>query len=151
MRLFLLKDIVGLGMAGEIVDVAEGYARNRLLPLKVCTEVTKANASFFEKRKVTLTQRQEVIATETSMLAERIKDIQVTIAHKADDKGKLYGSVGKNEIAAAFKEKGIVISKNQVILSKPIKTTGSFEVTIKLSSRLQPSAHIQIVAEKTGK
>lgn len=147
MKLYLLKDVAGLGMAGEIVNVNEGYARNRLLPARIGTEVTKTNAAFFEKRKITVQKRQEVIATETSMRAERIKSIALQIKHKAHDTGKLYGSVGATEIADAFKQKGESIAKNQVILNKPIKETGKYEVTIKLSSRLQPVVIVEVIAE----
>jgi large subunit ribosomal protein L9 len=148
MKVFLLKDIVGLGMSGEIVKVSDGHALNYLLPRKLCVEVTKDNEAFFAKRKKTLEHRTEVIATATSMLAERVKATHVVIGRKAHDNGKLYGSVGTSEIAEAFKKEGISIAKNQVLLSKPIKEAGDYDVTIKLSSRFTPTAKISVRAQR---
>lgn len=149
MRIFLLKDVEKIGLAGEVIKVSDGYATNYLIPRKIGVEVTSANQAYFEKRKKEVEHRQDVIATETSMLAERIKSTKITIAKKAHKDGdgvqKLYGSVSTGEVVDALAGKNIKISKNQVDFGKSIKTTGTFEITIKLSSRLQPKVTVTVV------
>lgn len=149
MKVYLLKDITNLGFEGEIVKVSDGYAKNYLIPRKLALEITSANQSHYEQKKKIVAHKQEVLATETSMLAERIKSTKVTIKKKAHENGtgpqKLYGSVSAGDIVDALAEENIRVAKNQVDFGKSIKTTGTFEVTIKLSSRLQPKTTVVVV------
>ena len=147
MRVFLLKDIVGVGMAGEIVKVSDGYAANFLFPRKAAVEVTKENESSLKAKIVDKERRQEVVATQTSLLAEKIKSLEVVIRRKIHDDNKLYGSVGPSDIAELLAEKGIKVSKSQICIDKAIKTRGTHSVTIKLTSRLQPALSVRVVAE----
>jgi large subunit ribosomal protein L9 len=152
-RVFLLKDTKLVGMAGEIVKVKSGYATNFLIPHKLGIEVNKENEHAFAKRQKVIEQRKDVIATETSMLAEKIKSISITIKEKAhgetdaEGRKKLYGAISANEIIDALSTKGIKVSKSQIEFGKSIRTTGSFEVTVKLSARLQPKMIVKVVAE----
>ncbi len=147
MKIFLLKNVEKIGMAGEIIKATDGYAINYLIPNKLGIEVTKANEKSFAKRTVILDQRKEVIASKTSMLAEKIKSLTVIIKCKAHDKNKLFGSVNASEVVDALAEHGVAIAKNQVEFGKSIKTTGNHSVTIKLSSTLKPELAVKIVAE----
>lgn len=152
-KVFLLKDVEKIGMAGEIVKVKPGYATNFLIPRKLGVEVTKDNESTFTKRQRVIEHRKEVIATETSMLAEKIKGLTLIIKKKAhgdidnEEKQKLYGAIGAGEIVDALAQKGVKIAKSQVDFGKSIKTIGNFEVTIKLSSRLKPAVTVKVVPE----
>jgi len=146
-KVFLLKDIENVGMANELVSVSDGYAQNFLFPRKLAMEVTSQNEASFSKRAKTIEKRQEVIATKTSMLAERIKSLNLTLKRKLHDDGKLYGSVNPSEIVDLLAEHGVSVAKNQIDLDKSIKAKGTYEVTIKLSSRLQPKVSVTVVAE----
>jgi large subunit ribosomal protein L9 len=153
MKVFILKDVEKVGVAGEIIKVSDGYAINFLFPRGLAVEVTAANEKGFEKRKKTVEKREEVIASKTSLLAEKVKSLKVVIATKAHDadkavaQAKLYGSIGAAEVADALAEQGVVVAKNQIIFEKAIKTTGSHPVTIKLSNSLQPKFILKVVAE----
>lgn len=147
MKVYLLKNVERVGMAGEIIKVSDGYAQNYLIPHKMAIEINKGNEATFEQRQKQLENRKEVIATQTSMLAEKISAITVTIKRKVHDDGKLYGSISAGEIVDALAVKNISISKNQVELPKGIKTKGTYEVTIHLSSRLQPKIQLKVVPE----
>lgn len=147
MKVFLLQDVENVGMAQEIVSVSSGYAQNYLLPRKLAVVVTEDNEASFVKRAKTIEKRQEVIATKTSMLAERIKSLSLTLKRKVHDDGKLYGSINPSEIVDLLAVQGISVSKNQVNIDKSIKTKGAHEVTIKLSSRLQPKVSLNVVPE----
>jgi large subunit ribosomal protein L9 len=152
MRIFLLQNIPKVGMAGEIIKTSEGYARNYLIPRKLGVEVTTHNEASFANRVKTIVQRKEVVASKTSMLAETIKSIVIEIKRKVHGTGKireLYGAIHRSEIVdALFAQKNISIAKNQVEFdTKSIKTTGSYLVTIKLSSTLKPVLTVKVVAE----
>jgi len=147
MKVFLLKDVEKVGCAGEMIKVQDGYAINFLFPRKLAIEITPLNEKSFTHRVKVIEKRQEVVASKTSQLAERIKSLTVTIKRKMHDGDKLYGALTEAEIVDALKEQGISISKSQVIFEKSIKAKGSHAVTIKLSSQLQPQVTVKVVAE----
>ncbi len=147
MKVFLRKDIEKVGVAGEIIKVTEGYGRNFILPQGLGVEVTDKNESQFKKLLKQVEHRQEVIATKTSMLAERIKGMTIKLKRKMHDDGKLYGAVNAVEIVEALNQAGVSVSKSQIVLEKAIKTKGAHDVTIKLTSRLQPMVTVTILPE----
>ncbi len=148
LRIFLLKDVDKVGIAGEIIRVAEGHARNFLIPRKFGVEVTKKNEATFANRVKTIDKRKEAISSKTSMLAEKIKAAQVILKRKVHDNDQLYGSISPREIAEELsKQHSITIGNNQVIIDKAIKTKGLHSITIKLSSKLQPKLKLKIVPE----
>ncbi len=147
MKVFLSKDVAQVGFAGEIVKVAEGYARNFLFPRDLAVEITAQNEDFYKKKIKQVENRKEAVATETSMLAEKIKSLKVTLNRKMHDDGKLYGAVSTSDIADALKELGVNVGKNQVLINKSIKTKGAHKVIIKLSSRLQPELVVSVHPE----
>ena len=147
MKVFLLKDVEKVGLSGEMITVADGFAQNFLLPRTLAVEVTPANQASFARRTRVIEKRQEVIESNTSMLAERIKATTIVIKKKMHDDDKLYCSIGEVEIADALAQKGISVSKNQILIGKAIKKAGLHTITIKLSSRLQPTCVVKIVSE----
>ncbi len=147
MKVFLRKDIKGVGFEGEIVKVTEGYARNFIFPRELGVELTAQNEAFYLNKIKQVENRKEALATETSMLAEKIKSLKVTLKRKMHDDGKLYGAVAASDIADALKEMGVNIAKNQVIINKSIKTKGAHKVVIKLTSRLQPELTVSVHPE----
>jgi large subunit ribosomal protein L9 len=147
MKVFLKENIERIGIAGEIIVVKEGYARNFLIPGGLAVAITPSNEAFYKTRVKTVEQRKEVVATQTSMLAEKISHLNITIKRKMHDDGKLYASVGQAEIAQALVKQGVNVSKSQVEIEKSIKEKGVHTVIIKLTSRLQPSLKVTIVSE----
>ncbi len=147
MKVFLLKDIEKIGMAGEFVKVSDGFAANFLFPRKLAVAVTPENEVSLKQRVKVVEKRKEVIESKTSMLAEKIKSLTVVLKRKIHDNDKLYGSVAPHEIVDALAEKGVSVSKNQIKFDKPIKSKGLHTVTIKLSSKLQPLLTVKVVPE----
>lgn len=147
MKVFLLKDVPSVGMTGEMIKVSDGYAMNFLLPRKLAVEITPKNEEFYKNREKHVEHRKEVISSKTSMLAEKINSIKLTLKRKMHDDGKLYGSVNSLEIVEAMAEKGVSISKSQVEFDKSIKEKGSYDVVIKLSSKLKPTVKVTILPE----
>jgi len=147
MRVYLLKDVEKLGLAGEIVKVKGGYATNYLIPRKLGLVVTPANEAHYKKCAKTVDKRKDVISTKTSMLAEKIKLLQLKLKCKTHDDGKLYGSVNPADIVDLLATKGVSVAKNQIEFGKSIKSTGLYKVTIKLSSKLRPELSLKVVQE----
>src|SRR5690242_14771926 len=98
MKVFLRQNIAKVGLAGEIIKVEDGYARNYLFPRNLAVEITGTNEAFYQKKVKSFEHRKEVIETETSMLAEKIKELAVTIKRKMHDDGKLYGAISQADI-----------------------------------------------------
>jgi large subunit ribosomal protein L9 len=146
MKVYLTQDVEKVGMKGEVISVHDGFGRNFLFPRKLAVEVTPDNAALFERKRVVLAQRKEVVATKTSMLAQKIQATTIVLKRKMHD-GKLYAAVGAGEIVDLLDEKGISIAKSQVEFEKSIKDQGSYPVTIKLSSRLKPIITLKVVSE----
>lgn len=147
MRVYLLKDIEKVGIAGEIVKISEGFARNYLIPRKLAIEITSENELAFKNRIKTVERRKEAVASQTSMLAEKIKSLEIVLKRKIHDDGKLYGSISPGEIVDALAGKEVSISKSQVEFDKSIKQKGTYEVTIKLSTKLKPKLKVKIIPE----
>lgn len=147
MEVYLRKNIEKIGLAGEIITVGDGFARNFLIPQGLATEITEHNKNQFQAKMRKVENRKEVIATETSMFADKIGTMGLRLKRKMHDNGQLYGSINASEIVEALAAKGINISKGQVEFEKSIKSKGTFKVTIKLTSRLKPSLTIVVESE----
>lgn len=148
MKVYLLKDVENVGMAGEVLKVKEGYAMNFLIPKKLAVKITPENEAFYASKIKIVERRKEVIATKTSMLGEKIKHLHLMLERKMHDDGKLYGAVSPAEIVDLLAKEGITVSKNQVLFEKSIKEKGQHSVSIKLSATLQPQFNLKIVPEK---
>ena len=147
MKVYLVKDVEKIGLAGEVLKVKDGFASNYLIPRKLAIEVTPGNEGFYKSRIKLVEHRKEVVSSKTSMLAEKIASLKLVVKRKMHDDGKLYGAINALEIVDLLKEKGVSVTKSQVELEKSIKTKGAFEVTIKLSSSLKPKISLQVLPE----
>ncbi len=147
MEVYLRKNIEKIGLEGEIIKVGDGFARNFLIPQGLAIEVTTHNRGHLESKMRKVAYRKEVIATETSMLANQIGEMTIVLKRKMHDNGQLYGSINASEIVEALAEKGVSISKGQVEIEKSIKSKGTFKVVIKLTSRLRSGLTVVIVSE----
>ena len=147
MRIFLLQDVEKLGMAGQVVDVTDGYAQNFILPRKLGIKVTEADMNFYKQRTVKEKVTAEVLSSKVAMLAERIKDMHITIKERVHDDGKLYGAVGADEVVELLKAKEVIINRKQVEFAKAVKAIGEHKVVIKLSSKLKPELTLKVVSK----
>lgn len=147
MEVYLRKDVEKIGMAGEIIKVGDGFARNFLLPQGLAVEITSHNKNQYVAKIRNIENRKEVIASQTSMFADKLSTVSLTLKRKMHDNGQLYGSINASEIVDALAEKGISITKSQVEFGKSIKSKGTFKVEIKLTTKLKPSITVIIIAE----
>lgn len=146
MEIILLKDVPGLGRAGDVKEVPEGYARNYLIPKGLAVKSTKGRVKDIELRKNALSIK-EVKEKEMAMkLAEKLKGITLTFKVKVGEENKLFGSITSGDIAEKLNSKGINIDKHQIVLKEPLKYLGTYEVTIKCGFGV--SALINVILER---
>jgi len=132
-KLVLLEDVENLGLAGEEVSVAPGYARNYLVPRNLAMKSNAATARILEARKTKIEQQRAAELTGAKALAEKLAGISVTFAEQASGDGQLFGSVGARAIADKLKsEFGVEIEHTKIKLDDNIKSLGSFTVDVKL-------------------
>lgn len=146
MKVFMLKDVEKVGMAGTMVNVSDGYASNFLFPRKLAVQITSENQGSFKVKVQKVQEKVQVVNSKVAMLAERIKILNLVIKEKTHDDGKLYGAVGADEIVKLLKEKDISIDKKQVEFDKSVKAVGEHKITIKLSSKLKPQLTLKVVS-----
>ncbi|WP_300174933.1 50S ribosomal protein L9 [uncultured Aliivibrio sp.] len=148
MQVILLDKIGNLGSLGDQVNVKAGYARNFLIPQGKVVMATKANVEMFETRRAELEANVAKQLAAAEARAESVNALEVTIASKSGDEGKLFGSIGNRDIADAATAAGVAIAKSEVRLSEgALRTTGSFEVSIQLHSEVFATLKLVVVAE----
>lgn len=148
MRVILRQDISELGLEGDIINVADGYARNYLIPKGIALEANKQNIKFFETQKKKIEIKRLRATEEAEKIKERLADVVVTIAQKAGEEEKLYGSVTSMDIASHLEKQGITIDRKKIVLEKPIKALGEYEVPIKIYPGVVGSIKVEVVQEK---
>lgn len=132
MKVVLREDLDNLGDRGQIVSVKPGYARNFLIPKGLALEATPGNLQQVEhQRRVWEAKRVKEVG-EAQALADRIAKLSPTVERKAGDMGMLYGSVTTAEIAELLRAAGIVVDRRRIVLSKPIKHVGAYDVAVRL-------------------
>ena len=146
-QIILMKDVDNLGETGDVVDVKAGYARNYLLPSGIALEATPANLRRFEEEREHLIDRSTRELEKSEQLASAIEGESLSFARKAGEDGRLFGSVTSADIAAVLAERGIAVDRHLIQLEEPIKQLGEYEVTIRLSAKVQPVVAVEVVAE----
>ena len=149
MKVIFQQDVKGQGKKGEMKEVSDGYARNYLLPRKLVVEATADSLNALKlKEKARLKQLAREKA-EAEKIARGLEGLLVKIPAKGGGAGRLFGSVTSKEISEALREQhGIVIEKNKIVQSEPIKTFGSFEVKVKLGHEVSGVIHLLVTEEK---
>jgi large subunit ribosomal protein L9 len=149
MNVILLDKVANLGSLGDNVVVKSGYARNFLFPQGKAVPATKANLEQFEARRAELEAKvAEELAAAEARAAKVTELAEVTIASKAGDEGKLFGSIGTRDIADAITEAGVAVTKAEVKLPEgAIRELGEFDIAIQLHPEVTTSVKITVIAE----
>ena len=149
MQVILLDKIVHLGPVGDQVNVKSGFARNFLIPQGKAVMATKANIEHFEARRAELEEKAAQALAAAVDRAARLEALgSVTIASKAGDEGRLFGSIGTRDIADAITAKGVEVAKSEVRLPNGlIRTLGEHEVTFQFHGEVFSHLNVVIVAE----
>lgn len=147
-KVLLTKTIDSLGRGGEVVDVAEGYARNYLFPRKLATEPTPHNIAQYTKRRATQEAEVEERRAKAIALRDRLADRTLVFVRKAHDDNRLYGSVRPEEILSRVEEElGTAIESARVELERPVETLGPHAVTITLYKDIAVEVRVRVDKE----
>lgn len=148
MEVILLEKIGKLGSLGDKVTVKGGYGRNYLIPFGKAVPATASNLEAFEARRAELEAAAADKLSAAEARAEQLNEIELSIVAKAGDEGKLFGSIGTNDIAEAISAAGIEVAKSEVRLPEgALRHTGEFEVTIQLHPEVSAIVGIIVVGE----
>src|SRR3990167_2621241 len=147
MKGVLNKYIGDLGKAGSIIEVAEGYARNYLIPRRLALEATTKNFQTFQYQQRMELEKVRKKKGEAEALARKIEEISLTIPAKTGEKDRVFGSVTTKDIAMALENEGVEIDKKKILLEDPIKSLGIYAIPIKLHPEVTANLRLWVVKE----
>ncbi len=149
MEVILKEDVIHLGHRGDLVKVADGYARNFLLPRKLAMQATSANKAVVEQMKNAADRRAATDKALAEALAVKLEPVALDFTRKSGEAGHLFGSVTSADIAAALEAKGFEIDRRKIQLDEPLKSVGEFSVAIRLYREVSAHVKVTVVAEAT--
>lgn len=147
MEIILKEDVINLGYKGDIVKVKDGYGRNFLIPQKKAILATESAKKMLAEDLKQRAHKLERIKTEAMELAEKVKDITLTVGAKTSSTGKIFGAVGPIQIADAFEKAGFAVDRKVIVLKEPVKEIGSYKATLKLHKEVAVEVAFDVVAE----
>jgi len=147
MKVILLKDVKNLGNEGEVVNVADGYGRNYLIPREFAVEATKTSMEMLERRKAKEAKKAEQELQVAQELKEKIENADVTITVKAGENGRLFGSVTNKDINESLTSQGIDIDRRKMQMDEPIREIGEKVVPVKLHKDVVAELKVKVVSE----
>jgi len=147
MEVILREHVENLGRRGEIVKVADGYARNYLLPRKLALLATSGNKKQIEREREKFELKEADEKRVAEAMAQRLANVEVVIARKVGETEALYGSVTTVDIADALAAKGIEVERRKLQLHDPIKQLGEFNVPVKLHREVTAQVKVKVIAE----
>jgi len=150
MDVILREHVDNLGRRGEIVKVADGYARNYLLPRKLALLATEGNRKHVERERRIVEARESQERAQAEALGARLAAVEITIARRVGDTEQLYGSVTAGDVADFLKEKGFEVDKRKLILPEAIKAIGDHDVPLKLHREVTVALKVHVVKEGGG-
>jgi len=147
MKVILMTDVATLGQRGETRDVANGYARNFLLPRKLAVEATAANLKNVEHLKRQRAKEEDRALEMAKATAARIEALTLTVTARASDDGRLYGSVSAQDVVEFLERNQVPVEKRRVQLDEPIKALGEYKVPVRLHGDVTASLTVSVAAE----
>jgi large subunit ribosomal protein L9 len=148
MEVILREHVDNLGRRGDVVKVAEGYARNYLLPRKLALAVTEANRRQIERERAAAEARDAEERGQAEALAQRITQLEIEIARRVGENETLYGSVTSSDVAHALQTKGFEVDRRKIQLPEPLKTLGEHTIPIKIHRDVVAQLRLKVVAEQ---
>jgi large subunit ribosomal protein L9 len=147
MEVILREHVDNLGRRGEVVKVADGYARNYLLPRKLALLATEGNKKQIERERAKFEAKEAEEQKVAGAMADRLASVEIEIARKVGETEALYGSVTTSDIAEALAAKGFDIDRRKLQLQEPIKKLGEFVIPVKLHREVTTPIKVRVIAE----
>ena len=143
--LILLDDVEKLGLAGEEVHVAPGYARNYLIPRGLAAKATPGTLRLIESRKALIAERRAAALADAKAAAEKLAAVEISIAMQATDDDQLFGSVTARMVAHELAKLGFKVEHNRITIDPPIKTLGGYDIAVKLHAEVSTTVKVWVV------
>jgi large subunit ribosomal protein L9 len=147
MEVILKEDIANLGNRGDVVNVADGYGRNFLLPRKLALQATQTNKAVIEQMKASAARRAATEKAQAEQQVARLEPIVLSFTRKTGEHGHLFGSVTSADIAAELARQGFEVDRRKIQLSEPLKSVGEFVVPIRLFREVTARVKVNVLAE----
>jgi len=148
MEVILREDVDKLGHRGQVVKVADGYARNFLLPKRLAVAASDSNKKIVEQERQAALRREAKEAADAAELGKMVQTVNITIAQKAGDNDQLFGSVTSKDIAEALEKQNYQIDRRKIQLPDPIKTLGEFKVPVRLHRDVTVEVTVNVVKDE---
>lgn len=149
MKVILQKDVSGKGKKGQMVEVAEGYARNYLLPRKLAVPATADAVNTMRLRDKAKAAEDARLKAEAEAVSEKLKNAPVKVTARAGANGKLFGAVTSKEVSDALQSQhGIELAKQKIVMEEPIKAYGNYQLKAKLGYEVSGTIYVMVVEEK---
>jgi large subunit ribosomal protein L9 len=145
MKIILKEEVKNLGEVGTIKNVADGYARNYLLPRNLAVEASTKNVKQFEHLKKQILAKAEKIKKSSDDLAVKLSSIQISIDAQAGEEDKLFGTITTADIADALSKQGVEVDKRKIVIEVPIKRLGTHNITVKLSQGVTAGVALEVI------
>ncbi len=146
-QVVLQQDVDKVGKSGDLVRVRPGFARNYLLPRQFAVPASTAAVRRIEHEKTVALSKADKAKKESRDVADKLNVLPIKIAQKAGDDGRLFGSVTAKDIEAAVKAQGVTVDRKRIQLAEPIKSTGSYEIVVKLVADVTATLKVEVVAK----
>jgi large subunit ribosomal protein L9 len=151
MKVILLQDVEGLGKAGDLKNVANGYARNFLLPRRLAAGATPQLLANHQQRIAAEQRKLAKIAEQNQQQADRLSQVSLTFKARVGRQGRLYGSITSQDIAAGLRDsEGITIDRRVIELPNPIRALGTYQVPVKIAQKLEPKITVNVIDESSS-
>lgn len=147
MEIILKEDVINLGYKGDIVKVKDGYGRNFLIPTKKAVLATESAKKMLAEDLKQRAHKLERLKNDAIELAEKLKDLVLTVGAKTSTTGKIFGAVGPIQVADAFEKAGFTVDRKVIVLKDPVKEIGSYKATLKLHKEVTIEVAFEVVAE----
>ena len=147
MEIILKEDVINLGYKGDILKVKDGYGRNFLIPTKKAILATESAKKMLAEDLKQRAHKLDRIKNEAVELAEKLKDVVLTVGAKTSTTGKIFGAVGPIQIADAFEKAGFTVDRKVIVLKDAIKEIGSYKATLKLHKEVSLEVAFEVVGE----
>jgi large subunit ribosomal protein L9 len=145
MKVILLKNVPGTGLAGEVKEVKEGHARNYLIPRGLAMPASDGTVRSLADQKHAAERREERRRHETQEFVERLKGVVLEIRSRAGQGGRLFGSITSQQVADALAKKGFTVSRKQIELEEPIRIEGFFQVPVRVAPGVVVKVDLNVV------
>jgi large subunit ribosomal protein L9 len=148
MQIILQEDVEKLGTRGQVIDVADGYARNFLLPRKLALEASAGNMKRLEKMRAVFAKKEATEKDAAQKLSETLAGVTLEFSRRAGENDQLFGSVTSGDVAEALVAKGYEVEKRKISLTDAIKVVGEYDVPVKLHREV--TTNVKVVVKKEG-